>query len=142
LLAIAGGVARAAVLNVSTDGVDALTCGTKVSPCRSICQAIANAGAGDKILVGPGRYGDLNGNGMFGEAGEERAEIGVGCQCLIHLKKPLTLTSRDGAGVTVFDAGGAAISVVQIDANDVVFGAPKKGFMVTGGAGMRASSAE
>lgn len=35
------------------------TCGRRDRPCRSISQAITSATAGDLVLVGPGRYGDL-----------------------------------------------------------------------------------
>ena len=57
---------------VADHGVDVPGCGQDVtSPCRSISQAIALADAGDTILVGPGRYGDLNDNGRLDEAGEE-----------------------------------------------------------------------
>ena len=56
-----------AALYVTNNGVDNQACGTKAAPCRSISQAIAYAKDGDKILVGPGRYGDLNGNGSFSD---------------------------------------------------------------------------
>jgi parallel beta-helix repeat protein len=119
---------------VATNGVDREACGTTAEPCRSIRQAIVLASAGDTIVVGPGRYGDLNGNGIFGEAGEEPAEVGWGCECLVQVDKPLTLESRDGAETTVLDAGGAAISVVQLAASGVIFGTPQHGFTLTGGA--------
>jgi len=56
---------------VTNNAIDSLTCGTKTEPCRSISQAIDNANTGDHILVGPGRYGDLNGDGDFNDPGEE-----------------------------------------------------------------------
>lgn len=120
---------QAETLHVANNGVDSPTCGDKDSPCRSISQAIVNASAGDRIVVGPGRYGDLNGNGTFGEPGEEAAE--ADCSCMIKVDKPLKLESRDGAFVTVLDAGGAQMSVVRIVASEVVFGAPHKGFTIT-----------
>ena len=63
-------IAKAKTLNVANNGVDSATCGDKNSPCRSLSKAITNASAGGKIIVGPGRYGDLDGDGTFGETGE------------------------------------------------------------------------
>ncbi len=95
-------------------------------------QAIDNASEGDKIVVGPGRYGDLNGNGIFGETGEEVAQVGFGCFCMINLNKRVRLFSRDGAFTTVLDAGGAPVLVVSVSTDDVVFGRPNHGFFITG----------
>ncbi|WP_292435831.1 right-handed parallel beta-helix repeat-containing protein [Methylobacter sp.] len=115
-------------LHVTNAGVDNSTCGNRDNPCRSISQAIANAKTGDTIEVGPGRYGDLNRNGMFGEPGEELAkDLGM-----IDVDKPVTLISSDGPFMTVLDADGASLSAVSITANDVVFGQPKHGFLIVG----------
>ena len=126
---------QAQSLNVANNGLDSFTCGDEDNPCRSISQAIANASAGDTIIVGPGRYGDLNGNGTFGEEGEEDAQVGFGCFCMINLNKQVTLVSRDGAFTTVLDAGGALVNPVSISASGVVFGQPKRGFLITGAGG-------
>jgi Periplasmic copper-binding protein (NosD) len=127
------------VLHVANNGVDGSTCGARLDPCRSIGQAIANASEDDTILVGPGRYGDLNGNGALGELGEEP---GTDCACVVNANKRLRIVSRDGAAVTVLDAGGA-IAGVNISANGVVFGGPSRGFTVTkatiGAVGIRTS---
>jgi len=138
LLAVAGlglgalaGAAEAATLNVANNGVDSGTCGAAASPCRSISQAIANASAGDRIVVGPGRYGDLDGDGAFTSAGEEAPS--VACSCMIKVDKAVTIESRAGAGATVLDAGGLPGTVVGILASGVVFGRAKKGFTLTGG---------
>jgi hypothetical protein len=61
--------ASAGTLHVANNRVDGPSCRPKASPCRSISQAITNAAAGSKIIVGPGRYGDLNLNGTLGETG-------------------------------------------------------------------------
>lgn len=136
LSAIAGatGSAEAAKLLVANNGVDGATCGDKSNPCRSISQAIQNAVANDTIIVGPGRYGDLDGNGSFGEPGDEHAEVGTGCSCMIRIDKPLTIESSDGAAATVLDANRVGIDVVGIGAGaaGVVFGKKKKGFTLTG----------
>ena len=69
------GIVLANTLSVANNGLDSATCGSSAAPCRSISQAIANASEGDTIVVGPGRYGDLNGNRIFGEVGEETAAV-------------------------------------------------------------------
>ncbi len=115
-------------LHVANNGIDSSTCGNRDNPCRSISQGIANAKVGDTIEVGPGRYGDLNRNGTFGESGEEFAQS----YSMINVNKPVTLVSSDGALMTVLDANGARLSVVSITASDVVFGRTKHGFLITG----------
>jgi hypothetical protein len=87
---------EAKALYVSNYGIDSSSCGTLNNPGRSISQVIANASANDRIIVGPGRYGDLNGDGDFSEMGEEAAEIGSGCFCMIKIDKSLSLESSDG----------------------------------------------
>ena len=131
--------AYAATLYVGNNGSDAFvpTCGAKATPCRSISKAIFLAASGDTIIVGPGVYGDLNQNGTFEPAaGEEAAEIGSGCDCMIKVTKPLTIQSRDGARVTVLDARGLAHSVVHIlapGADGTTFGKANKGFTIRSG---------
>lgn len=119
-------------LYVANNALDSATCGSSNKPCRSISRAIANARNGDRILVRPGRYGDLNSDGDFNDPGEEAAEIGFGCRCMILVDKRLKLESEDGATVTVLDAAGAQLNVVSITANGVVLGGNGKGFTLTG----------
>ena len=119
---------EANALQVANNGIDSSTCGNRDKPCRSVSQAIANAKAGDTIEVGPGRYGDLNKNGTFGEPGEEFAQS----YSMINVDKPVTLISSGGALMTVLDANGARLSVVSITANDVIFGRSKHGFLLIG----------
>jgi hypothetical protein len=117
-------------IHVANDGVDSVNCGTRRKPCRSITQAIQNATSGDLILVGEGRYGDLNGNGIFGEIGEE---VGSGpCFCLVEVNKTLKIRSEKGALRTVIDGAGTGRAVVGITASFVAFGALERGFTVTG----------
>ncbi len=117
-----------ATLHVENNGVDSAVCGSATSPCRSISQAITNASEGDRVVVGPGRYGDLNRNGTV-EPGEEAAEVGFGCECLIKLNKRITLESRGGAGVTVMDQGSANVSHgVRIQVSGAEFGGEGRGF--------------
>ena len=54
----------AATLYARTNGTDTAGCGSSSHPCRTISAAVRAAADGDRIVVGPGRYGDLNGNGV------------------------------------------------------------------------------
>src|SRR5262245_9964652 len=119
----ATGAVQAKTLNVTNHGGDSPTCGGTTTPCRSISQAITNAADGDRISVGPGRYG-MN----FGEV----AEVNTGCNCLLKVNKQLTVESRAGAAATVLEAGGVAVDVVQISASSVSFGKKNSGFTLTG----------
>jgi len=128
---VAAHAVQAATLTVANNGVDSDICGSSAAPCRSISQAIAHANEGDTLMVGPGRYGDLNGNRILGEVGEEPAAFGGRCDlCMIHINKRLTLKSSNGAAVTVIDAGGVEIRAVLIEADGVVFGGRGQGFTI------------
>jgi hypothetical protein len=119
-----------ATLYVANNGVDLAACGSTAQPCRSVNQAILLASDGDKIVVGPGRYTPT-----------EEGTPG-GCTCMINVNKRLTITSRDGASITVLDAQAISIDVVAITANNVVFGKKKKGFsLVNGSAGLSIATA-
>jgi parallel beta helix pectate lyase-like protein len=130
LVGLAAAAEAAPTLAVATNGVDTASCGTAGHPCRSISRAIANAPTGSRIEVGPGVYGDLDNDGSFTSVGEEAAQPGRGCDCMIRVGKTLTIVSRDGADATVLDAGAASLNVVVIDAAGVVFGQPQHGFTV------------
>ena len=69
--------AIAGVLHVAAYGSDSPTCGLQ-SPCRSISQAMENAASGDTIYVGPGHYGDVNGDGNFAGPGDEKPDPNAG----------------------------------------------------------------
>jgi hypothetical protein len=120
-----------ATLYVANNAVDSPECGGFAAPCRSISQAIANAQPGDRLLVGPGRYGDVNGNGVLGEPGEEPA-FSDRCFCMILVDKRLTIVSRDGVAATIIDVNGHIQAAVSIVTSGVVFGAPRGGFTLTG----------
>lgn len=125
--------AHAANKYVANNGIDSSICGGSSSTaCRSISQAIANAANGDVIIVGPGRYGDLDDDSNYGTSpGEETGPIG--CNCMILVDKAVTIQSRDGASTTVIDGNYNGPNSVSISATGAVFGAKKKGFTVTGG---------
>jgi len=119
---------------VANDGVDSTSCGTsRTTQCRSITQAIKNAAAGDTIEVGAGRYGDLNGDRDFEDAGEEHANKVLGC--IVCITKPVRIVSLNGATVTMIDAATDKPDLkvgVAILANGVTFGVKDHGFMIIG----------
>jgi parallel beta-helix repeat protein len=127
---------NAETLYVANNGTDGPTCGTRAAPCRSISEAIQHANADDLILVGPGRYGDLDADGTVGEIGEERGEVGFGCQCMLHVNKRVTIWSTEGPAATTVDARRfvelSGIVAVRISADGATFGRPTRGFTVTG----------
>lgn len=127
-LALATTPSFGASLYVANDGTDSGTCGAKTSPCRSINQGITNAGIGDTVIVGPGRYGDLTGDGDFSDPGEE----GGNTTSMITIAKRVRVLSSNGATATVIDANGGSDTAVTITAAGVVFGGPKKGFTLKG----------
>ncbi len=123
---------EAAKLVVAANGADDATCGPAARPCRTIGRAIDNAAAGDTIEVGPGRYGDANGDGDLDDPGDETPEVDTGCDCMIHVTKPLAIVSRDGAGATLIHAAFVNVDAVVVDAAGSVFGKAKHGFTVMG----------
>jgi hypothetical protein len=94
---------------------------------------ILNASEGDRIIVGPGRYGDLDRDGVFNEPGEEAGRAANYFPAMILVDKRLTIESRDGAGATILDGFDDGFSVVAIIADGAVFGKPNKGFTLTNG---------
>jgi parallel beta-helix repeat protein len=128
-----------ATLHVENFGTDTPTCGAQTSPCRSITQAIANARVNDWIVVGPGRYGNLDQDAVVAETGEEGRDS-LGCQCLVNVDKAVSIVSVRGASQTIIDARSTSptgsdeltLKGVRIVASGVTFGAPGHGFTVTG----------
>jgi hypothetical protein len=120
---------------VANNGANAPDCGlSRSAPCRSINHTVSIAPAGSRIVVGPGRYGDVNGDGVLQGPDEEepcRSDASMLC-----VKKRLTLESSSGPHATVIDAGGTGglgWTVVYLGADGIVFGGRDKGFTVTGG---------
>jgi hypothetical protein len=133
--------ASAGTLFVANNGVDSANCGAQTKPCRSITQALTNAASGSTILVAPGRYGDIDGDGRFESPGDERPQrrdypspsgLPISLACVVCILKPVHVLSMDGAAATVIDAAATTYHVVQIVAQNVVFGDVNRGFMVTG----------
>jgi len=87
---------------------------------------------GPSVVVGPGSYGDVNRNGILGEAGEEPSPGPCGAEsCMIHVDKAVTITSSSGAFATAIAPGSSAMdAAVLIAAAGAQFGAFGKGFTV------------
>jgi hypothetical protein len=124
--------ADAATRFVTHTGSDTANCGLDLATaCRSISKAIQLANVGDTISVGPGRYGDLNRNGVLGDfPGEESGS--PGCSCVVSMNKAVIILSTSGAAQTIID--GRTVNVVQtvvVLSNGGEFGRPGKGFTVT-----------
>jgi len=139
LFLAAASAAHATVLQVANNGLDAPNCGTKAAPCRSITRAIDLAADGDSIVVGPGRYGDLDRDGTLGEVNEEGPETGA----MILVDKSVSITSSTGAVGTIIDVAGFNRTGVRITASGARFGKAKKGFTVfdSSGAGVNIQGA-
>ena len=103
LIATIPALARGATRYVADTGTDGPACGLDAATaCRSITQAIALAAPGETILVGPGRYGDLNRNGVLGDiAGEETGSHA--CGCVLSINKTVIVISSAGTAVTTID---------------------------------------
>lgn len=131
--------AGAAVLHVENFGVDGSGCGSAASPCRSISKAIENASDSDRIVVGPGVYGDLNGDGILpNSSGEEFG--GSACTpsgaltAAVCINKSLTVESSVGAGATLINTSNVNLTplgaTVQVVAFKAVFGGRERGFSI------------
>jgi hypothetical protein len=125
-------LAHGATRYVASTGTDGPACGVDApSACQSITKAIALAAPGDTILVRPGRYGDLNRNGVIGDVPGEEAPS-LGCGCVLSINKHVIVLSSGGAAVTMID--GRSVDTLQnvlIIAAAGEFGRPGQGFTVT-----------
>ena len=127
------------LLSVETNGIDSADCGGQTSPCRTIGRALRDARAGDTIVVGPGTYGDVNGDRDFNDPGDETPDLTLGC--VICITKRVQIISLHGAAVTVINGDGSVFDqdrpppdlrrIVLIGANNVVFGIKDHGFTLT-----------
>jgi len=114
---------------VGNNGLDSDSCGSSETPCRSITQAIANASPGDLIVVGPGRYGDVDNDGDLDDPGDEHGPNS--CFCMLNVDKRLTIISRDGAASTVIDGGNINLErAVDLSIGRTVFGGEDHGFSI------------
>jgi len=105
------------------------------APCRSIGRAIEAAAAGDTVEVGPGLYGDVDGDGAFTSSGDERPST-TGCRNLLRITKSVTVISRAGASQTIIaprwpNEQLTFCSIVSIESSTVTFGTKDHGFTLT-----------
>jgi hypothetical protein len=126
---VCASAAEPSVLVVGNEGIDSDTCGYGAERCRSINQAIRNARDGDTIVVEAGIYGDLNRNGILGEAGEEPAPADFGGGTVVRVDKRVTVISERGAAATVIDTGETGFHGVSV-IGGAVFGFSGMGFTV------------
>lgn len=133
LLGFGASSAAAETVYVANSGSDGPGCGIQTSPCRTISQAIDVAANGDVISVGPGVYGDVDGDGEFTTPGDEPASFD-GCNCVVRVDKSVRIVSQQGAGATVLRGALSGLFAVAIDAPGVVIGKKKEGFSVIGDA--------
>lgn len=129
---LAASPAMAGTVHVGNRGSDTSTCGDRDAPCRTISQAVRIAADGDEIVVQPGVYGDVDGDGEFVSLGDEPASPDEGCRCLVAVDKSLTIVSEAGAGATILRGAVDAMYAVAIDAPNVTLGRKKHGFAIVG----------
>jgi hypothetical protein len=128
LMLATAGAAADSVLFIANDGIDSPTCGSKASPCRSISQGVENATEGDTLIVHPGVYGDLNGDGNLSDPGEEHFNAAE--NCAICIDKRLTILSLRGTRVTIINIPRISSNqaAVEIAAPGVMFGTKERDF--------------
>jgi hypothetical protein len=119
-------------------GPDSASCGVQASACRSISQGLENSVAGDTILVGAGRYGNISGSLSYTGAGDEHPQqvmLDRTTGCIVCIDKAVSIYSLHGPSVTVIE--GAPLTpreaTVFIHSDGVNFGASGRGFTITGG---------
>jgi len=131
LLAASAGAAK---LHVENHGIDGPSCGTAQAPCRSISRGVANAAEGDTILVGPGFYGDLDGDGAFGEVGEE-GPAAASCDCLVLVDKRVRVLSTAGGAATLLLHPSTPLRAFRLTAGGSRVGLRNHGFSIVGSGG-------
>ena len=126
------------LIYVTNGGTDSAGCGAQQHACRSISQGIENATTGDTILVGAGRYGNISGSPTYTGPGDEHPQqisLQSATGCIVCIDKAVSLLSLHGPSVTVIE--GAPLTTLEANVmilhDGVVFGAPGRGFTITGG---------
>src|SRR3569833_1363489 len=116
---ILSNTAAARTLFVTSDGADSGSCGAQASACRSISQGMENAVAGDTILVGAGRNGNISGSPSYTGSGDEHPHqltLRGTTGCIVCIDKPISIYSLHGPSVTVIE--GAPL--ISLDATVII----------------------
>jgi hypothetical protein len=95
--------AQSRIIHVESNGIDQVfACGTQQQPCRTITRAIDIAPDDNQVVieVGPGFYGDVNGDGIASGPEEEPLINGS----IITINKPVLVYSRSGPALTIIKA--------------------------------------
>ena len=104
-------------------------CGAADFPCRTIQAGIEAAPDGGTVLVGPGVYGNHDFQPGLSGRGERMACRRGACGAVL-VQRGVRVLSKEGAGATVVDLNGVALSAAAVTVEDGVFGAPGHGFTV------------
>jgi hypothetical protein len=102
------------ILYVSTTGADGAGCGPSGSPCASISGALANAGTGDTILVGPGTYTLASQIIVNKSVMIKGAQAGVDARTRPATPSPSTESIIDGSALTSGTAYDFAIYAANV----------------------------
>lgn len=131
-LVVTASPAAAATITVANNGTDGPACGTKANPCRSITQGVALAVDGDRVSVGPGIYGDIDGNGALGGVGEEPGATCGSSACMIKIEKAVDVVSEAGAFSTLIrpPVGAVYYVVAFTPPAPATFGGKGRGFTI------------
>src|SRR3569833_3228828 len=91
---ILSNTAAARTLYVTNDGADSGSCGAQTNAYKSISQGIENAVAGDTIVVGAGRYGNISGSPSYTGPGDEHPQqltLGRTTGCIVCIDKQISI---------------------------------------------------
>lgn len=131
---LAGSLPAFAAVHVASDGLDSAACGAGgAPPCATILQAVANAGDGDTILVGPGSYA----GGTISKSVSLSSAAGTGGAVVVSpvvLAAPGAVFGKAGRGFAMHGAG-VTIAADDVTVRGNVITGASVGVTVLGGAG-------
>jgi hypothetical protein len=85
------------------------------------------------VIVGPGRYGDIDFDGALASFGEETGATVPGSVGGLYVNKAVTVVSSAGAEATVIDVGNSSAAAVELAVDGIHFGERGRGFTLAGG---------